>query len=86
MAHPDKSDNATHDIHTDTIIEAFQFKGRRDVYNRLRKGITFGNRKISFDKHVPNYLMYTTVGRADLIDFEVSREAINEVLGISSPA
>lgn len=85
MAHPDKSDNATHDIHTDTIIEAFQFKRRKAVFDRLKKGITVDNKKISFDKHVPNYLMYTTVGRADLIDFEVSRDAIYKALGISNP-
>lgn len=67
--------------HTEMIIKALQFDYRRDVYNQLRKGIKVDGKKISFQDLIPHYLMYTTIGRADLIDFEASNEAIREALG-----
>ena len=48
------------------------FNNRADLYRRLKRGEEVDGLKYNFANVVPHYLMYTTIGRADLIEFEVA--------------
>ena len=54
------------------------FENRATIYRKLKAGEEVEGLKYDFSKAVPHYLMYTTVGRADLIEFEVSAEKRRE--------
>ena len=54
------------------------FENRATIYRKLKAGEEVEGLKYDFAKAVPHYLMYTTVGRADLIEFEVSAEKRRE--------
>lgn len=55
------------------------FENRTDLYIKLRNGEEVEGLKYDYSKAVPHYLMYTTIGRADLIEFEVSARKRHEV-------
>ena len=48
------------------------FEKRAELYRRLKADEEVEGLKYDFSKAVPHYLMYTTIGRADLIMFESS--------------
>lgn len=55
------------------------FENRAELYRKLRNGEEVKGLQYDYSKAVPHYLMYTTVGRADLIEFEVSARKRHEV-------
>lgn len=54
---------------------SMQFEYRTDLYRKLKAGEEVEGVRYDFSKTTPHYLMYTTIGRADLIEFEVAMEA-----------
>lgn len=54
------------------------FQNRSKLYMKLKAGEEVEGLKYDFGKITPHYLMYTTVGRADLITFEVSAKKRRE--------
>ena len=48
------------------------FENRAKLYRKLRAGDDVEGLKYDFSQAVPHYLMYTTIGRADLIMFDSS--------------
>ena len=48
------------------------FENRAKLYRQLKAGEEVEGLKYDFSQAVPHYLMYTTIGRADLIMFESS--------------
>jgi hypothetical protein len=55
------------------------FENRAKLYRKLQNGEEVEGLQYDYSKVVPHYLMYTTVGRADLIEFEVSARKRHEV-------
>ncbi len=53
-------------VNTLTMI----YENRVDIYKKLKNGEEVEGLKYDFSKVIPHYLMYTTIGRADLIQFE----------------
>ena len=45
------------------------FQNRRQVYKRLQSGVAYNGVKTKYNNVVPHYLIYTTLGRADLVHF-----------------
>lgn len=60
------------------ILKSISFGSRREVFRSLLKGISVGGERITSENHIPNYLMYTTIGRADLVDFEIYHETLSK--------
>ena len=54
------------------------FENRPKLYRRLKADEEVEGLKYDFSKAVPHYLMYTTIGRADLIMFESSMKKRKE--------
>ena len=48
------------------------FKDRAKIYKKLKTGEDVEGFKYDLSQTVPHYLMYTTIGRADLVMFESS--------------
>lgn len=65
-------------VQSQQILESIPFSSRREVFRSLLKGISVGGERITSENHIPNYLMYTTIGRADLVDFEVYHETLSK--------
>lgn len=55
------------------------FENRAMLYRKLKAGEDVEGLKYDFSQAVPHYLMYTTIGRADLIMFESSVEKRREM-------
>ena len=55
------------------------FENRAKLYRKLQNREEVEGLQYDYSKVVPHYLMYTTVGRADLIEFEVSARKRHEV-------
>ena len=55
---------------TDMTITSMTFQNRRSLYKKMMSGI--GTEQVHYDYsgRIPHYLMYSTLGRADLIEFE----------------
>lgn len=51
------------------------FENRANIYRKLKQGEEVEGLKYDFTKIIPHYLMYTTIGRADLVEFEVAVKA-----------
>lgn len=51
------------------------FENRANIYRKLKQGEAVKGLKYDFTKIIPHYLMYTTIGRADLVEFEVAAKA-----------
>lgn len=56
------------------------FDCRRKVYEELHEGFDVEGIHVETSHKIPHYLMYTTLGRADLIDFESYHENLKERL------
>ena len=54
---------------------SMMFENRTELYRKLKAGEEVEGLRYDFVKAIPHYLMYTTIGRADLIEFEVAVEA-----------
>lgn len=54
---------------------SMKFENRAELYRKLKAGEEVEGLRYDFTKTIPHYLMYTTIGRADLIEFEVAVEA-----------
>ena len=54
------------------------FENRAKLYRKLKAGEDVEGLKYDFSQAVPHYLMYTTIGRADLIMFEASMKKRQE--------
>ena len=54
---------------------SMMFENRKELYRKLKAGEEVEGLRYDFVKAIPHYLMYTTIGRADLIEFEVAVEA-----------
>ena len=63
-------------IQSELAMESVSFENRHSLYEKMKRGVSAEGKKFSFERHVPNYLMYSTIGRADLIDFEVTRKSL----------
>ena len=46
------------------------FENRRTLYENLQQGNVPNGFKANYSTVTPHYLMYSTIGRADLIEFE----------------
>jgi hypothetical protein len=59
------------------------FANRRSIFYNLRSGKTVDGAKVSIDNIIPHYLMYSILGRADLVEFESFRKniEISEIYG-----
>lgn len=54
------------------------FENRRSIYFQLRNGKIEDGIKVNTKNVVPHYLMYSTIGRADLINFDCYMETVND--------
>ena len=54
---------------------SMMFENRTELYRKLKMGEEVEGLRYDFAKTIPHYLMYTTIGRADLVEFEVAVEA-----------
>lgn len=60
------------------------FEKRRELYKNLNTNSFTKNLGVSYDYIIPHYLMYSTLGRADLIRFQVAIDKIVPDLGTSN--
>ena len=70
-------ENVSKELGLDFAI-SMDFYNRRTLYFQLKNGKLKDNIKVSLQNVIPHYLMYTTIGRADLINFECYMEKINK--------
>jgi len=54
----------------DMIITSMTFQNRRDLYKKMISGVSTEQVYYDYSSRIPHYLMYSTLGRADLIEFE----------------
>ena len=54
------------------------FKNRAKIYRKLKTGEEVEGFKYDLSQTAPHYLMYTTIGRADLVMFESSMKKRQE--------
>ena len=63
-------------IDIDTLIrlmtESMFFRKRREIYKNLNTNAFTKGLGVDYQNIIPHYLMYSTLGRADLIRFETS--------------
>ncbi len=50
------------------------FSMRRKLFYQLKSGKVLDGIKVDTRNVVPHYLMYTTIGRADLVNFQCYKE------------
>ena len=62
------------------LSASMYFENRRTIYKQLRNGKIEDGFKVSTKNVIPHYLMYSTIGRADLVYFECYMETINDYL------
>jgi hypothetical protein len=51
-------------------MKSMIFQERRKIYKNLQKGILLNGDRVAHPNIIPHYLMYSTLGRADLIRFK----------------
>ena len=66
--------NIISSLSTDSML----FHNRKKVYSELRNNFSSKDKGINYDYIIPHYLMYSTLGRADLIRFESFIESIQK--------
>lgn len=59
-----------HDFLVQTATELMVFRKREEIYKNIIHGDFARRMKIKYENITPNYLLYSTLGRADLIRFE----------------
>lgn len=75
-------DVAVNGLSTQYLTRSMIFDCRRKVYEELHAGLDVEGIHVETSHKIPHYLMYTTLGRADLIDFESYHEDLKERLEI----
>ena len=55
---------------TKEMIASMLFQNRRIVWEHLQSGTVVDDVKTKYNNVIPHYLIYTTLGRADLVRFE----------------
>lgn len=75
-------DVAVNGLCTQYLTRSMIFDCRRKVYEELHAGLDVEGIHVDTSHKIPHYLMYTTLGRADLIDFESYHEDLKERLEI----
>ena len=73
-------DVAINGLNTQYLTRSMNFDCRRKVYEELHAGLDVEGIHVETSHKIPHYLMYTTLGRADLIDFESYHEDLKERL------
>lgn len=73
-------DVAINGLNTQYLTRSMIFDCRRKVYEELYAGLDVEGIYVETSHKIPHYLMYTTLGRADLIDFESYHEDLKERL------
>lgn len=73
-------DVAINGLNTQYLTQSMIFDCRRKVYEELHAGLDVEGIHVETSHKIPHYLMYTTLGRADLIDFESYHEDLKERL------
>lgn len=73
-------DVAINGLNTQYLTRSMIFDCRRKVYEELHAGLDVEGIHVDTSHKIPHYLMYTTLGRADLIDFESYHEDLKERL------
>lgn len=73
-------DVAVNGLSTQYLTRSMIFDCRRKVYEELHAGLDVEGIHVETSHKIPHYLMYTTLGRADLIDFESYHEDLKERL------
>lgn len=73
-------DVAVNGLSTQYLTRSMIFDCRRKVYEELHAGLDVEGIHVETSHKIPHYLMYTTLGRADLIDFESYHEDLKESL------
>ena len=73
-------DVAVNGLCTQYLTRSMIFDSRRKVYEELHAGLDVEGIHVATSHKIPHYLMYTTLGRADLIDFESYHEDLKERL------
>lgn len=73
-------DVAVNGLSTQYLTRSMIFDCRRKVYEELHEGFDVEGIHVETSHKIPHYLMYTTLGRADLIDFESYHENLKERL------
>lgn len=71
-------DVAVNGLSTQYLTRSMIFDCRRKVYEELHAGLDVEGIHVDISHKIPHYLMYTTLGRADLIDFESYHEELND--------
>lgn len=71
-------DVAVNGLSTQYLTRSMIFDCRRKVYEELHAGLDVEGIHVDTSHKIPHYLMYTTLGRADLIDFESYHEDLKE--------
>lgn len=71
-------DVAVNGLSTQYLTRSMIFDCRRKVYEELHAGLDVEGIHVDTSHKIPHYLMYTTLGRADLIDFESYHEELND--------
>ena len=71
---------AINGLNTQYLTRSMIFDCRRKVYEELHAGLDVEGIHVATSHKIPHYLMYTTLGRADLIDFESYHEDLKERL------
>ncbi len=75
-------DVAINGLNTQYLTRSMIFDCRRKVYEELHAGLDVEGIHVETSHKIPHYLMYTTLGRADLIDFGSYHEDLKERLEI----
>ena len=73
-------DVAINGLNTQYLTRSMIFDCRIKVYEELHAGLDVEGIHVETSHKIPHYLMYTTLGRADLIDFESYHEDLKERL------
>lgn len=68
---------AINGLNTQYLTRSMIFDCRRKVYEELQGGFDVEGIHVETAHKIPHYLMYTTLGRADLIDFESYHEDLD---------
>lgn len=75
-AHMKNSESVDQVVNLTTM--SMYFENRADLYRKLKAGELVEGLMCDFSQVVPHYLMYTTIGRADLVMFESSMKKSKE--------
>jgi hypothetical protein len=72
-----QSSKSIEDIAIETgkeLTKSMFFSMRRKLFYQLKSGKVLDGIKVDTHDVVPHYLMYTTIGRADLVNFQCYKE------------